>query len=390
PPIYTINLSLPPRQRYVQVTQDYKLILESLTYIFDDMLASVNLPKRPFHLLSRLILHRLHSNEQTEELRGISSVSGVRMSLLVAYNVLLDLFMGCTSGGVLVKDGGEKAMMHFRTLDWSMPELRKALVQFEFVTEEGGAVVARTIGYVGFVGVLTGVRLGLSTSLNFRPYHNNGGHLLTDLKFLTHQLLVLVGFRPSISSHLRSFLIPSLPTPNLQSSPQSQKQTTPTPSTTPTLPDLASLLKDFPSTLTTAAYIILSDGTQTAVLEKDRKTARTLMSTEFITATNNDEVYETKDGNDNGNGNGNVDGEGNGERRKDSGAGEGGESEDIEQAHTHGHVALGMDPYYVKLDHLKTMITQYPIVNEQTHFVTIMAPHTGEIAWVRGFEEGEI
>jgi len=36
-------------------------------------------------------------------------------------------------------------------------------------------VIASTIGYVGFVGALTGVRKGLSVSLNFRPYHNARG-----------------------------------------------------------------------------------------------------------------------------------------------------------------------------------------------------------------------
>ena len=54
------------------------------------------------------------------------------MYLLVAYNVFLDLLLGCTSGGMLAKkpeqeEGGEGeeevTMMHFRTLDWSMPVL---------------------------------------------------------------------------------------------------------------------------------------------------------------------------------------------------------------------------------------------------------------------------
>lgn len=50
------------------------------------------------------------------------------MHLLVAFNVLLDLFMGCTSGGA--KLSVEDRMLHFRTLDWGMDPLRKVIVQY--------------------------------------------------------------------------------------------------------------------------------------------------------------------------------------------------------------------------------------------------------------------
>lgn len=97
------------------------------------------------------------------------------MYILVALNVLLDSLMGCTSGGVLTKpenmrgvernawdeDEHSLRMMHFRTLDWGMDELRSVLVVLEFVrskSEVPEKVIARTISYAGFVGMLTGVR----------------------------------------------------------------------------------------------------------------------------------------------------------------------------------------------------------------------------------------
>ncbi|KAI4942196.1 hypothetical protein J4E91_010170 [Alternaria rosae] len=157
PSIYTINLSLPPRERYVLVATEYAHVLREMPYLYDEAVQHLKLPIGFFHLLGRLFLRRLHSDEQTQELRGISEASGVPMYLLVAYNVFLDLLMGCTSGGVMVKDPEAKAtMMHFRTLDWSMPLLRQAIVQFDFIEGVGGGVIASTIGYVGFVGALTG------------------------------------------------------------------------------------------------------------------------------------------------------------------------------------------------------------------------------------------
>lgn len=66
-----------------------------------------------------------------------------------------------TSLGKKKKDGEEKRMLHFRTLDWGMDELRSVIVVLEFVrsdSPEPEKVIGRTITYAGFVGVLTGVR----------------------------------------------------------------------------------------------------------------------------------------------------------------------------------------------------------------------------------------
>jgi hypothetical protein len=163
PPIYTIDLSLPPSERYVQVATDFKAELLNLTGLFDEVVeADLQIPLSVSSIkrIAKVFLRRVYSTEETEELRGIAKTVGVEMYLLVAFNVLLDIFMGCTSGGVKVsdEDGSGERMCHFRTLDWGMDALRKVVVQFEYVKRPKGEVVARSIGYVGFVGVLTGVR----------------------------------------------------------------------------------------------------------------------------------------------------------------------------------------------------------------------------------------
>lgn len=107
---------------------------------------------------------------------------------VVAYNTFLDLFSGCASGGVRTRvptslssrfgddenaessrkaawrkaaksskvELNEATMVHFRNLDWGMPVLRDLLIRVEYTRE--GRVVARAVTYVGYVGVLTGVR----------------------------------------------------------------------------------------------------------------------------------------------------------------------------------------------------------------------------------------
>jgi hypothetical protein len=78
---------------------------------------------------------------------------------LVALNTLLDLLMGCTSGSARTQEGSISKMLHFRTLDWEMDALRHIVVNLEFIQSPSSKVIARSVTYVGFIGVLTGVRL---------------------------------------------------------------------------------------------------------------------------------------------------------------------------------------------------------------------------------------
>jgi hypothetical protein len=278
-PIHQIDLSMPPRSRYVALARMYASEIERLTILFDSLLEDVGIP--PYQHVwikraARLLLRRVHSREETEELQGISKATGVSMYLLVSFNVLLDLLMGCTSGAVRSAEPSQlqsqAKMLHFRTLDWGMDPLRSVIVQLEFIRSKSStprAVLASSITYVGFVGVLTGVRKDLSMSLNFRGVHNattRAGHF----QFYLHQLLVLLGMRRAISSLLRSHLLGHLGGRDVH------------PST------LATLAHEIPPKPSTAAYLIFSDGKTTVTMEKDYRTALLRQSKSFIVMTNHD------------------------------------------------------------------------------------------------------
>ena len=167
-PQYTIDMSLPPRQRYASLASAYKHKMLQLPQLFDELLENLHaqtwfIYPWPIKQLAKLVLRRVYDSEQMEELIGIQEATGIEMYLLVAFNVLLDMLVGCTSGGVRVSDGGRgqssgTKMLHFRTLDWAMDPLRQIVVELAFVTSPGGPVIARSITYLGFVGVLTAVR----------------------------------------------------------------------------------------------------------------------------------------------------------------------------------------------------------------------------------------
>jgi len=203
------------------------------------------------------------ADSKSLELKGIAKASGVAMYFLVALNVLLDSMLGCTSGGALVQPAERKRrskkppasplladrMMHFRTLDWDMDALRDVLVVLEFVHSKSATpekVVARSITYAGFVGCVTGVREGLSLSLNFRPRHYCKGRYLR-----WHQFLVLFGVRRSVISVLRGLLL-------------AENSTEP----------LGSLASKLASTATAPCYMVLCDGNETVVIEKDLRVCK--------------------------------------------------------------------------------------------------------------------
>ena len=278
-PEYIIDQSLPPVQRYQHVAADFRAQAAALPALFDEIILGMkpNATVDRFRRLARLLLRRVYYKEENEELRGISQILGIEMWLLVAFNVLLDLFMGCTSGAARVRDekGGIK-MLHFRTLDWGMDPLRKVVVHLHFIEKQDGDIIASTITYLGYVGVVTGVRQGLSMSLNFRPNHDRSGRL-ANFRFYFHHLLVLLGLRPSISSLLRQQLLPA------HNAFPHHKTTRPT---------LQSIERTLPAKTTTAAYLIFSDGDRTVTMEKDHHTALVRSSSAFIVATNHDEAEE--------------------------------------------------------------------------------------------------
>jgi beta subunit of N-acylethanolamine-hydrolyzing acid amidase len=140
PPLYSIDLDLPPESRYIDMCNDYKNEMAELAKIYDEILSMLPFP-RFFGFLARNLLKRVYSKEETEEIRAISKVSGVPIYRVVAYNTFLDLFSGCMSGGVQTKMGANTRMLHFRNLDWEMDPLRDMIIRVEYLVN--GKIVAR-------------------------------------------------------------------------------------------------------------------------------------------------------------------------------------------------------------------------------------------------------
>jgi hypothetical protein len=116
-----------------------------------------------------MICHSMQSHKTAiiDELTGIAAITtefGLTYEKLMVLNVGYSLLARCTSGNVDSKDGSP---YHFRTMDWDMEILRKLTIEVEY--QKKGVPVFIATQWVGFVGILTGMRVsGWSISLNYR------------------------------------------------------------------------------------------------------------------------------------------------------------------------------------------------------------------------------
>lgn len=190
-------------------------------------------------------------------------------------------------------------------------------------------------------------------SLNFRPTHS-----CSTLALRTHQLLVLLGFRPSICSVLRSTLFDP-------------------PAALPlSLPDLASSLSWVKSS---PCYLVLCTPHLTTTIEKDLSTGLTSSSPSFIVYTNHDLLTKNAVATPT-------------ESRVEAGLGY---SEDfLKESEDRMRCIMGKWKYFQKKaakggevisvdeEMVQKWTWEFPILNVETHYGCILDPQTGEIRWL--------
>ena len=210
-------------------------------------------------------------------------------------------------------------------------------------------------------------------SLNFRPTHDDSGRF-SNFRFYGHHLLVLLGFQPSISSILRSYLLPPLSSNSSRTG----------------VPALESIKRDLPNVTTTAAYLIFSDGENALTIEKDRKTAATCAANDFIVATNHD-VFGEKTTQAlkathadsfttllEGILLGSIE-------RRDLVVKMWGKS--LKKAKRNSSKKASTRQQGLTKDSIIQWMDTYPILNEETHFATIMDARDGKVVWTKRYLE---
>ncbi|KAF5002435.1 hypothetical protein FGRMN_447 [Fusarium graminum] len=395
-PKFVVDLSQPPETRHAHIIPHLRepMIACDLPSLFDEVTEIVAGPflGKLLVTITRFALRRVHSTEETAELVEMSKALGIPMHILVAFNVLLDLLLGCTSGGARVLDsdtvGPTTRILRFRTLDWAMHRLRQIIVELDYVRVTGGPVIATTVTYFGYVGVLTGVRKGLSMSLNFRPYHTRDT-VAQRLSFRWHQAMVFLGFRQSISSSLRNILLD--PSPASSDPPRNSQDIDPLDLGRKGVSDkyVKQILERLSTSDSSSAYLIFCQPDTVYIIEKDHRSATVRQSETFLTACNHD----TKDEEDPS------------QLQQVAGAlAEGGDATGMgdivgisvsKKNHLEKkwrlRVGICRKRYNLNMDVVTLSDVRYLLEDDQictpeTHFAVIMDPKEGKVVWRRQFE----
>ena len=244
-PVYTVNLDLPPEERWASVMADYSAVVQELMKgVFGF------LPKFAVEAANVIgdELEKFILDPYAGEIRGIAKYANVSVGEVLLANLLYELTAyrhaqgekTCTS---IVAESSEGNIFHGRNLDYALEtaSLRNATIVVNFQSQ--GITQYTGTTFAGYVGLLTGQKPNKFTvSLDERDKGEPWENVLAALISGSHGI---------VSFQIRSVL----------ADPNS---------------DYASALEHLSSvTLITPSYIILggSEPTQGAVITRDRTAA---------------------------------------------------------------------------------------------------------------------
>ncbi|EGD72101.1 Asah1 protein [Salpingoeca rosetta] len=169
-PWHTIDLDLPPQERWAHVVRPKAKQIHDMIYQVIDLI--------PAQLRKTLMEHIDAKADEIldafpapygDEIRGIANATGVDVGALILYNMGYEIEGGCTS---IVAQNSEGNVFHARNLDfglgfgwdkanetWALTEKLRPLLFNARVVRNGNTLFNATY-YAGFVGLLTGMKTG--------------------------------------------------------------------------------------------------------------------------------------------------------------------------------------------------------------------------------------
>uniref|UniRef100_A0A8C8CIY9 Acid ceramidase n=1 Tax=Oncorhynchus tshawytscha TaxID=74940 RepID=A0A8C8CIY9_ONCTS len=186
---YTIDLDLPPSERWKLIMTDKKSELVTLIQAIRD-LANALVPSGKLIDLVDKDLVRAFVNTLpypfNEEIKGIATASGVPLGEVVLFNIFYEVFTVCTS---LVAEDSNGNLIHGRNMDfglfmgWDMKnrswliteKLKPLVVNIDF--QRGNKTVFKSTNFAGYVGMLTGIKPHAFTLTMNERFSLDGGYI---------------------------------------------------------------------------------------------------------------------------------------------------------------------------------------------------------------------
>ncbi|CAF0844433.1 unnamed protein product [Adineta steineri] len=182
PPRFIVNLDLSPALRWQHILRLYIDQFREVEKKIDSMITDI-IGQFAGPMLEKILstimsgITRLGLVYYGQELKGFSEITGIPLGKLVLIQFVYECFACCTS--IVCKDEQNNIPIHIRTMDWELDFLKPLTIDVDF--QKNGQTIFKATTWVGYVGILTGMRTqdGYSVSVNFR---HTGGSLGTNLK----------------------------------------------------------------------------------------------------------------------------------------------------------------------------------------------------------------
>ena len=180
---HIINLDLPPNERWSFLI-DYKSeINELLQYYLNDFDGGEFIFESIGEYKKEII-----STEYLEEIEYISSISKFTPDEVLIANLYYDVlkfYFGCTA--FALENNG--SILHSRNLDWWTENNILSDYSKIFLYQKNGKIIYKTVGWVGFVGALSGTKPGkFSLTLN-AVLSNDNPEIALPVSFLLRDIL---------------------------------------------------------------------------------------------------------------------------------------------------------------------------------------------------------
>ncbi|KXX69113.1 C45 family autoproteolytic acyltransferase/hydolase [Flammeovirga sp. SJP92] len=158
---HIINLDLPPKQRWSFLI-DYKSEVDELLQCYLNDFEGADFIFENIEDYKRAVI----SADYMEEIEFISSISKFSSNEILIANLYYDIlkfYLGCTAFA-FETDG---AVLHSRNLDWWTDNNLLSSQSKIFDYQRNGRTIFKTVGWVGFIGALSGTKPGkFSVTLN--------------------------------------------------------------------------------------------------------------------------------------------------------------------------------------------------------------------------------
>jgi len=167
-PRYTINLDLPPNQRWSQICAMPE-IKQNANYLYN--VFTTLIPGTELGDLGKEICDLYFPYEYAQEIMGCAEQLGFPYGYLALFNLGYEVSDACTS---IVAQGTDGKIYHARNLDfWAgmgfTDTLKELAVMLDY--QKGGKTVFTSVSFAGMVGVLSGFKSGeFSVTVDTRFY----------------------------------------------------------------------------------------------------------------------------------------------------------------------------------------------------------------------------